>query len=175
MVTNLLESKCQNLLSEMWQEACERGKNLSFKIVSGSMSPLLEEGNVVRVGRAEATRVRVGDIIAFKDGRNVVVHRVIGRISKDGKLVFRHRGDAGESSGIISAENLIGKILVIEKEGHRIFLDSRRYIVNNMVFGWRLVLVDIIGRMNSRFFSFVMYRVLRPVWKLCRRLICWRL
>ena len=174
MVTSVLEYRCQDLLAEMWQEAYERGINLCFKIISGSMSPLLEEGNVVRVRRAEATRIRVGDIIAFKEGSKVVVHRVIGRFSTSGQLILRHRGDAGESSGEVLAENLIGKIFVIEKDERKIFLDSRRYILSNMILGWRLMLVDIIDRIHPEFLGIVMHRALKPIWKLCRCLICWR-
>jgi len=76
LAANKLDCKAQCILGEMWQEACERGGSLSFKVVSGSMSPMIEVGDVVTVGRADHSRVRIGDVVAFQDGQNVVVHRV---------------------------------------------------------------------------------------------------
>lgn len=175
MAAKILECKLQNVLDEMWQEACDSGKNLSFKIISGSMSPMLEVGDVVRVKRAEPTRVRVGDVVAFKEGQSVVVHRVIGRISANGQLTFRHMGDAGLFSGTIVAQNLIGKVFVIEKEGRKISLDSRRHILSNRILGWRLLLVDILGRRQPGLLSTILHQSLRPIWRLCRSVLLCRL
>ena len=172
----MLDGKTQSVLGEMWQEACKRGGNLSFKIVSGSMSPMIEVGNVVRVSRTEPSKVRIGDIVAFKqDGQSVVVHRIIGKSLSDARLTFREMGDAGGPSGRIAAQDIIGRAIVIEKDGREICLDSPRHILGSRVFGWRLLLVETLGRMQNGHFSTVVKLTLRPMWRLCRRLLLWRL
>jgi len=162
LTANMLGCKTQSILGEMWQEACEKGRNLRFKIVSGGMSPVIEVGNIVRVSRAKPSRIRIGDVVTFRDGQSVVVHRLIGKISSNAQLTVRHRGDASASSGTIAAQNLIGRVTVIEKEGHKIRLDSRRQIMSNIILGWRLRLLDSLGRMQHRHISIVLHQALRP-------------
>lgn len=146
LATKRLGCTTQDILGEMWQEVCERGGSLSFRIVSGSMSPMIEVDDVVRVSRVEPSRVRIGDIVAFQNGRNVVVHRVIGKSRSAGRLRFRQMGDAGRSSARFPAQNLIGKVTVVHKKGYEIHLDSPIHMIGNKVIGWRLRLVDFIGR-----------------------------
>jgi len=143
----LVDSKTQNVLMEMWQEVCRSGGSLNFKILSASMKPTIEVGDVVKVSRVEPSRVRVGDILAFQVGQNVVVHRVIDKRWSDQQLSFRHRGDAGGISGKIAAEHLIGKVLAVKREGREISLDTLWFTMNNRVLGWRLHFIDTLGRM----------------------------
>lgn len=171
MLDSAQRDKTRSILSEMWQEACERGGELCFKIVSGSMEPMIRAGDVVRVTRAELSGVRIGDILAFKEGRNVLVHRVIGKSFSKRQLVFRHRGDAGAGSGRIAARHVIGKVISIEKEGREIRLDSRRHVIGNRILGWRLFLVDNLRRTQPRYVRIAARLLLRPLWRPCRGLL----
>ena len=175
LAADRLDCKIQSTLGQMWREACKKGRNLSFKIVSSSMSPIIEVGDVVKVGRVEPSRIRIGDVVAFRDGQSVMVHRIIGKSLSNAQLTFRHMGDAGASSGKIAAQNLIGRVAVIEKEGREIRLDSRRHIMSNRILGWRLRLVDTLGRVQHRHISIVVRLALRPMWRLYRRLLLRRI
>lgn len=170
-------SNCQtqSIIEEMWQEACERGRSLSFKIASGSMRPMIEVGNVVKVCRARPARIRIGDIVAFRDGQNVVVHRIIGKSLSNAHPTFRHMGDASRSSGKIPAQNLIGRVTAIKKERREIRLDSPRHAISNKVLGWRLWLVDALRHMQYRRIGRGLRMVGRPIWRLCQSLLFWRL
>jgi signal peptidase I len=165
----------QSVLGEMWREACDRGMKLSFRIASNSMAPLLKTGDIVKVAKVQPSRVHIGDIVAFQDGKNVVVHRIIGKSPSNTRLVFRQMGDGGGLSGEIPAQNLIGRVIVIEKEGFEINLDSRRHIISNRILGWRLQLLDSLSKAKYRRISLSVRFILRPVWGLCRRLLFWRL
>ncbi len=167
----LLDGKTQSVLMEMWREACSSGGSLSFKISSASMRPMIEVGDVVRVGRVEPSRVRVGDILAFQDVQNVVVHRIIGRRWSGQQLIFRHGGDAGGLSGKIATQHLIGKVLAVKKEGREISFDTRWLTLSNRVLGWRLRFIDTLGRMHPGLPRAVMHQALRLPWKLCRRIL----
>ncbi|OGO23195.1 MAG: signal peptidase I [Chloroflexi bacterium RBG_16_50_9] len=162
-----LVGRNQIILEEMWQEACRTGNSLSFRIASGSMRPLIESGNVVAVSRIDPSRVRIGDIVAVQDGRNVIVHRVIGKSRAGQHLSFRHMGDAGRSSKEVQAENLIGLVTVIKKEGGEIHLDSPRQVTGNRVLAWRLRLVDTLNRRHYRPVGRYLRMLLRPIWRLC--------
>jgi len=165
---NRLAGKSQVVLKEMWREVCEKGGSLSFKIVSGSMSPVIEVDNVVRVSRVEPSRVRIGDIVAFQSGQNVVVHRVIGKRWPGGHLYFRQMGDVCRASGRFPAENLIGKVTAIQKKGHEIHLDSPRQVIRNKVIGCRLLFYDTLNRRLRRRTRSELRKAFRLICRLCR-------
>jgi len=171
LMVNRLDVKNQCILGKMWLEACGKGKSLSFRIASGSMSPMIEVGDTVKVSRAEPNRIHIGDILAFQDGQNVVVHRFIGKSWSNRQLVFHHRGDAGAFSGKIPAQNLIGRVTAIEKEGRKICLDSVRLVLGNRVLGWRLRFIDVLSHHQYHGVGVGIRMVFRPVWKLCRSLL----
>jgi signal peptidase I len=159
------------LLDEMWQEAYKNRKCLSFQIASGSMSPFIERGNTVRVSRAEPSSIRIGDIVAFRHGQNVIVHRVIGRDWSNQRLIFRHRGDAGASSGKIKAQNIIGSVTAVVKKGQDIYFDSRRLVIVNRILGWRLRIIDTLDNRRYRSIGMWLRIFFRPAWKLCKGLL----
>ena len=159
------------LLKEMWQEAYGEGRSLSFRVVSGSMRPLIEVGDVVKVTRVEPSRIRMGDVVAFQERQEVVVHRIIGKKWSDQQLLFRHRGDAGAGSGTLPAQNLLGKAWIIEKGGREIVLDSPRQVMNNRILGWQLRLGDTLRRAKHKQISTGVRLALRPLWRAYRSLI----
>jgi len=165
------DQKTQSAVIEMWQEVCRSGGSLNFKILSGSMRPMIEVGDIVRVGRVEPDGVRVGDILAFQDGQNVVVHRIIGKSRSGRQLSFRHGGDAGGLSGSIAAQQLIGRVLAVKREGREVSLDTPWFTVSNKVLGWRLHLIETLGRMRPGLLRFFTHQTLRLPWKLCQRIM----
>ena len=175
LAASRLDCKIQGVLGEMWREACDRGTRLRFAVASGSMKPLIQVGDVLMVSKVRPHQIHIGDIVAFQDAQNVVVHRIIGKSLSDQQLTFRHMGDAGASSGKIAAQNLIGRVAVIEKEGCEIRLDSRRYIMSSRILGWRLKIVDSLGRMKYRRIGTGLHLAIRPIWRLCQNLLIWRL
>jgi hypothetical protein len=169
-----LDHDAHNIRGELYREACDRGKTLSFRIISNSMSPLIEVGDEVRVNRAEMSRVRIGDVVAFHEGPKVVVHRIIGRSWSKQQLVFRHRGDAGAVSGKIPAGNVIGRVYAVKKKGKEISLGAPRFVIGGRVMGWRLRLLDIFTGMRPQSLSYILRLTMRPVWKLCQITLLWR-
>ena len=163
----LPDSKTQSALMEMWRETCRGGGSVSFKILSASMRPTIEVGDTVRVGRVEPSGVRVGDILAFQDGQNVVVHRIIDKNWSDRELRFRHRGDAGGLSGIIGAQHLIGKVLAVKRKEREISLDTPWFTISNRVLGWRLHFIDTLGHLPAGLPRIIIHQTIRLPWKLC--------
>ncbi len=92
-------------------------------IISGSMLPKIDIGDIVIVQKAEPDQVAVGDIIQFREIEQDVRinHRVI-EIQEDerGLLLFITKGDANRSpdSDPVIAEQLKGKVVyVVPKVG----------------------------------------------------------
>lgn len=175
MTSNELGTKVQDILPDMWREVCSKGTTLRFKVSSGSMLPLLDVGDVIKVCRVEPSVVCVGDLVAFQDGNDIIVHRIIAKKSSHNKLIFRHRGENAVSSGFFEGKNLIGRIISVEKEGREISLETLWHKINNKAVGWGLRLTDSIHYRCPRYFHNVFHIVSGLVWRLYQRLRLLRL
>jgi signal peptidase len=86
-----------------------------FAIYGGSMMPTIPIGSVVAAKPAEASAIKVGDIITFRTGREadkVVTHRVVEVSNGSGAISFRTAGDsnANPDGSVVLAENVVGKV-----------------------------------------------------------------
>ncbi len=83
-------------------------------VLTGSMEPVFDGGDLIFIRTAEAEDIQVGDIISFFDpagnGSSVVTHRVQEIVNQDGEIKFITKGDANnvEDRLAVRAQNLIG-------------------------------------------------------------------
>lgn len=83
-------------------------------VLTDSMYPMIESGDLIICNTAEADEIKVEDVISFYDpmgsGTSVVTHRVLEIVSEDGEIAFRTKGDNNntEDTALVPAENLIG-------------------------------------------------------------------
>ena len=99
-----------------------RGVPFRFCARGWSMAPFIRDGDVITVVPLQRTTPGTGQIVAFvRPGEgNVVVHRVVARRGSDSLI----QGDAvsGCTDGIIAAENLLGRVTRIERDGRDVWL-----------------------------------------------------
>jgi signal peptidase I len=158
-------------LDDMWQEARDKGKRLSFGVVSRSMSPLIEVGDLVRIAAVEPTEVHIGDVVALQVGQEVVVHRIIGKRWSEQGLLLRHRGDAGLGSSEVAARDLIGKVYAVAKGEREIRLNSRMQAAIARILGWQSRLDDSLRRAGQRGLGKGLRLVLKPWWRISRTVL----
>ncbi|WP_435318202.1 signal peptidase I [Haloarchaeobius sp. TZWSO28] len=108
------------------------GGDQSYVVLTGSMEPAINTGDVVVVTRVDPTTIEVGDVIIYERANMNVptTHRVIERTTTEtGDLAFVTKGDANEDpdSGLVTTETVIGKIsLTLPKVGYVIqFVNSK--------------------------------------------------
>ena len=83
-------------------------------VLTDSMYPVIESGDLILCHTLEAEEVKVGDVITFYDpmgnGTSVVTHRVMDISEKDGRPQFVTKGDNNnvEDQVPVDAEDLIG-------------------------------------------------------------------
>lgn len=83
-------------------------------VLSDSMYPEIQRGDMILVKEADAGSVKEGDVISFFDpdsSKNAVVtHRVKEIMTEEGEIRFRTQGDANnaEDRELVPAENLVG-------------------------------------------------------------------
>ena len=90
------------------------GGVLPLIVLTDSMYPNIESGDLIICSKAEAGEIKTGDVISFFDpagnGTSIVTHRVVEIVSEGGKLSFRTRGDNNntDDKDLVPAENLVG-------------------------------------------------------------------
>ncbi len=103
----------------------------SYVIISGSMQPELNIGDIVFVKKE--MDLHEGDIISFRQGQSVITHRINKVIDEDGKIVYQTKGDNNniEDSGTITAETIEGKVIwKLPKLGNvSLFLQNKMIII----------------------------------------------
>ncbi|MBQ3100746.1 MAG: signal peptidase I [Clostridia bacterium] len=83
-------------------------------VLTDSMYPEIESGDLIICKTIEAEDVKLKDVISFFDpagnGTSIVTHRVIEIVEEDGTLSFRTQGDNNntEDKELVPAENLVG-------------------------------------------------------------------
>ncbi len=108
-----------------------------FRIVSGSMSPLIEINDRVLVKKVNPSEIRQKDIILFKVDDVLVTHRVVNLSRNDGKTMILQKGDASNHASLISTDKVMGKVKAIERKGKFLDLDSMQGRVINGFLGWK--------------------------------------
>ncbi|MDD4238079.1 MAG: signal peptidase I [Desulfotomaculaceae bacterium] len=86
-------------------------------IISGSMRPVMEIGDMVIVGRVNETVLKKGDIIQFrqKEGTMPTVHRIESITKQNDKNLYITKGDNNriKDSEPVLPEQVVGKVICI--------------------------------------------------------------
>ena len=96
------------------EEVPSVGGYLPLIVLTDSMYPEIESGDLIICHTEDAENIKDGDIVAFFDpagnGSSIVTHRVLEVTEQDGDLAFRTKGDANntEDKMLVPAENLVG-------------------------------------------------------------------
>ena len=90
-------------------------KYYALAIASGSMRPVFDRGSVVITERINDkydnySKLKEGEIIAYRTGKNIIVHRLIRIVNAGDELFYYTKGDANneEDDYLIKKEDIIG-------------------------------------------------------------------
>lgn len=91
------------------------GSYRAYDILTGSMSPTINPGNLVVVKEISPNEVKTNDVIIFKSDitNNVTTHRVIKIINNNGESEFITKGDANNTQDPMPLNErlLVGKVM----------------------------------------------------------------
>ena len=96
------------------EEVPSVGGYLPLIVLTDSMYPEIESGDLIICHTANPSDVKENDVIAFFDpagnGSSIVTHRVIEVTEQDGKVAFRTKGDFNntEDKMLVPGDNLVG-------------------------------------------------------------------
>ncbi len=106
-------------------------------VVSNSMSPTIERGDIVFVSPVNPEDIDIGDVIAFyKKEYGIIVHRVISVQRDNGTLTLVTKGDANNvADEPVSYRSIVGKVIVVVPSLGKIILSLRETpsLINSLV------------------------------------------
>lgn len=87
----------------------------SYVILSGSMQPELNIGDIAIVKDIQENELQNGDIISFREGQTVVTHRIIDIETIDNQKQFTTKGDNNNSvdKKNINIDVIEGKVIAV--------------------------------------------------------------
>lgn len=83
-------------------------------VLTGSMEPMIQSGDLIIVKQIETANIVNGDVIAFFDpdskNNSVLTHRIVETVNEDGVISYRTKGDANnaEDSSLVPADKVVG-------------------------------------------------------------------
>ena len=95
------------------EEVPSVGGYLPLIVLTDSMYPVIESGDLIICHTAEPEEIKVDDVIAFFDpagnGSSIVSHRVLEVTEQDGEIAWRTKGDNNNTEDrlLVPAEKLV--------------------------------------------------------------------
>lgn len=106
-----------------------------------SMIPLINPGDIVFFNKVKESDIAVGDIVAFYDGKKLIIHRVIAK-EKDKILAKGDNVSAPDSP--LEESDILGKVIRIDGKYGVINLEERNVRFFQLYFLFRsLILLNI--------------------------------
>jgi len=98
----------------------KHNEEISLTILTGSMSPLLEPGDSVKIKPAQCVCCHIGDIIVFRQGQKLTAHRLIFRFAFGKVCILYQKGDVNRLGNFIQLHQIAGKVTgVIKKNNNK--------------------------------------------------------
>jgi hypothetical protein len=136
-------------LLDLLRAVLDKGAPFRFGALGFSMSPYIQDGDVVTVSPCAAPAIRRGDVVAFVSPchERLALHRVVAV----GQQAYLVKGDnTCEEDGWISPARILGRVTRVERDGRPVrlglgaervliaFLSRRAWLEPLMATGWRV-------------------------------------
>jgi ribosomal protein S18 acetylase RimI-like enzyme len=121
-------------LLKLSKDILRKGKSIRFQARGWSMRPFIQDGDFITISPVENFSLKVGNVVLYSaSGNRIIVHRIIRKYKKEGKITFFIKGDAAFGSpDRVDAQNVLGKVTAVERKGRRRSYDTKF----NRLIGW---------------------------------------
>lgn len=108
-----------DLLSELLRDILAKGSCCRFRAKGHSMSPFVEDGDIVTVSPLRDVSISFGRLLAFQCPRTekLIIHRVVGR---RGNRYLTKGDNALEQDCLIPKDDVLGFVSMVERKGRSV-------------------------------------------------------
>jgi signal peptidase I len=112
------------VIMELIEAVHEKGASFRFQARGHSMTPAIRDGDIITVSPLKDILPRRGDVLAFRHPGlpQMLVHRVLHTMARK---YFIKGDNCPEADGWIPAENILGLISKVERQGRSRFWPNR--------------------------------------------------
>jgi signal peptidase I len=112
------------IIMELIEAVHEKGASFRFQARGFSMTPAIRDGDVITVSPLNDLMPRRGDVVAFRhpERPQMLVHRVL---HAQDKKYFIKGDNCPDADGWVPAENILGLITRVERQGKARFWPNR--------------------------------------------------
>ncbi len=118
------------VLVELLRAVLERGEPFWFEAPGFSMSPFIQDSDVITVAPLSGASPGRGDVVAFlrPGSGKLVVHRVVG---KRGDALLIRGDNADKADDLAPAASILGRVTEVKRDGKpvRLGLGPERYLI----------------------------------------------
>jgi signal peptidase I len=115
----------------LWQA---KGRTINLQVHGTSMAPLILPGDVVCLRLIPPERISRGEVMAFRQNRNIVVHRLIIKKGRNGEWLFCQKGDNLLGWSWIGRDKVLGRIESVRRQNTVMSLTGpRQQAVNRLI------------------------------------------
>lgn len=111
-----------SVLTSLFIQALRQGQPVWFRVVSGSMLPLVRVGDAVHIEPTSASDLRVGDIAAFETPAGLVVHRLVHYEQTGNQARYVEMGDAALLAHHVDEQAIVGRVTSIRRATRQVDL-----------------------------------------------------
>ena len=122
----------------------------NFTILTGSMEPAINPGDIVIIKKVSPEKIKEKDVITYKLDSAYITHRVIG--IKDGNFITKGDNNNVEDSIPVSEDQLVGvEIALIPKLGYFIAFLSKPIVKSILIATlFLLIALDILEKKGEK-------------------------
>lgn len=114
------------VIASLYIEALRQGQSLWFRVISGSMRPLLRVGDSVYIEAAGANALQPGEIAAFETSEGLIIHRIVKTRVQNAEerreLQLLEIGDVELRARWIAEQAVVGRVVTIRRATQQIDL-----------------------------------------------------
>jgi len=110
-------------------------KGGQFSHKGNSMEPILRDGCTVDIKPVAPDDLKIGEVVVFSKNfpKDILVcHRIMGKFKRNKKIYYLEKGDNVDYVGVISADDIIGRVESIIDNGQMKHIDG--YLATNKFF-----------------------------------------
>jgi hypothetical protein len=116
------------LLDILAESSQDPGRRTALKTRGVSMAPLVRERDEVAIQALAPERIAVGDLLAFRAGDVVLVHRVVAIDRALEPPVYYEKGDNNLYLTPVTPERILGVVVEVVAGGRRLDLRAGRFV-----------------------------------------------
>jgi len=111
-----VEERLARALNALVRQGLEERGQVCLRLHGDSMWPTIPAGSVVDVQEISAADIRLGDVVVWQQGADLIAHRVVQKVRSDGTLLLRTRGDnCTNCDHLLSPQEVLGRVTTIRQ------------------------------------------------------------